>query len=1126
MVVDFREIKYDERPLLVLRNLDGTPIQPLTMAKNISCSLSYNEVSELTFEIPQIVNGIHTPCYDLIVGMRIIEWVGIGCFVLVNPSIQNDGISEIKQCKAYSIEYELTYKKIFIEEGTYNFWSPVESGNTILSMILEVAHGWTIGTIDERLIGKYRTIGVQNQNIYDFIKNSLQDKYQCVFEFDTYKKEINVRSVEDIVEESSVFLSTENLIKEISIEENTEDIFTCLDVNGADGVDIRSVNPMGTNKIYNLDYFMNTDNFDQSFITKWSNWKSAFEESQRPYFDLTVEKVIAEAQLEALRAELLSLEGTLEQYETQQSVYVEAAAQGIDMDKELAEIKEKIQEQKESIDAQNGKIESVESEIEQLLSKQIEINKKCSFSEYFTDEELALLNKYIKEDAINESSFVYQEVSSYTDDDISVSPENVTVEITASEITSSTTDSQKEIYSASKGNISITAGEDVVKADIVRFALSRKEDNSSVFTAYLGEGTLNDEKFPSGCVSLLGNILSIDSDLEEDSETGLSEGSRISFQATEAFFYFTKNATEYEKRSVEWDLFEYGTQILADVAWPTYTFSVDVGNFFAIQDFEVFKNSFKLGSKIYLKLPHGKVLTPITVGAEISPSSPETLSLVFSDTYSGNDGAFKLVDLLDQSISMGKTLSSNQQNFNAFIASGASTKVKDFIDSALDVSKNKVLSSSGQSIQWDGSGFRLRKMTDGSLDPEQIWMINNSIVFTDDAWSSAKMAIGKFEDTNLGTVWGIVAPSVVGTLLAGNNLVIESKKQDGGISVFKVDADGARLYNSRFDLVTDFGESKVGQISLAPSIGLLGGYTSSLPLLSFAENGEISGVYTERGDVISDLSALSKSNLPRANFWVDMLGNAYLRGTIYAESGQFKGVVNAQEFQLNGVNISNIFSATGNGNFDEDGVEGCDFLQIGNITIDGTTGSITFNGDPGIVQVQYGLSSAGPWQSEWNSGWVNVEVWARYSYNGGTTWGVPVLIQGKNGEDGSDGSDANVPDYIRSTYIDFTRVESPTIMGNQIQTLGSFQVGTGSRTSFTPTGFIGRARGSDANDQTTWGVAIASDYASEEDLGEKYIIVTTAGIRLQAGTNKLTLTANGVYINGEKFSGSSVAVFG
>lgn len=227
MVVDFREIKYDERPLLVLRNLDGTPIQPLTMAKNISCSLSYNEVSELTFEIPQIVNGIHTPCYDLIVGMRIIEWVGVGCFVLVNPSIQNDGISEIKQCKAYSIEYELTYKKIFIEEGTYNFWSPVESGNTILSMILEVAHGWTIGTIDERLIGKYRTIGVQNQNIYDFIKNSLQDKYQCVFEFDTYKKEINVRSVEDIVEESSVFLSTENLIKEISIEENTEDICSC-----------------------------------------------------------------------------------------------------------------------------------------------------------------------------------------------------------------------------------------------------------------------------------------------------------------------------------------------------------------------------------------------------------------------------------------------------------------------------------------------------------------------------------------------------------------------------------------------------------------------------------------------------------------------------------------------------------------------------------------------------------------------------------------------------------------------------------------------------------------------------------------------------------------------------------
>ena len=44
-----------------------------------------------------------------------------------------------------------------------------------------------------------------------------------------------------------VYLSTKNLIKEIEIEENTDELVTALDVYGADGVTIRSVNPMGLN---------------------------------------------------------------------------------------------------------------------------------------------------------------------------------------------------------------------------------------------------------------------------------------------------------------------------------------------------------------------------------------------------------------------------------------------------------------------------------------------------------------------------------------------------------------------------------------------------------------------------------------------------------------------------------------------------------------------------------------------------------------------------------------------------------------------------------------------------------------------------------------------------------------
>ena len=204
-------------------------------------------------------------------------------------------------------------------------------------------------------------------------------------------------------------------------------------------------------------------------------------------------------------------------------------------------------------------------------------------------------------------------------------------------------------------------------------------------------------------------------------------------------------------------------------------------------------------------------------------------------------------------------------------------------------------------------------------------------------------------------------------------------------------------------------------------------------------------------------------------------------------------------------------------------------MQIGNIIIDGTTGSISFTGDPGIVKVQYSLSKNGPWQYEWNGSWVDVSVWARYSYDSGATWGSPVLIQGKNGEDGADGSDANIPEYIRSTYIDFTRVESPTIMGNEIQTLGSFQVGIGSRTNFTPTGFLGRAQGLDAFGNETWGVALGTKYSNETNLGDIYLIVTDKGVRMTAGSHSLTVTGNGAFYDDLELgtAGSqAIAVFG
>lgn len=206
--------------------------------------------------------------------------------------------------------------------------------------------------------------------------------------------------------------------------------------------------------------------------------------------------------------------------------------------------------------------------------------------------------------------------------------------------------------------------------------------------------------------------------------------------------------------------------------------------------------------------------------------------------------------------------------YSAFMDSGASTKVKDFMSTALDVSRNAIMSSKDQAISWGDSGIRLRKWANDmktEYDPKQVWLNNNSILMTSDNWSTAELAIGNFYDENLGDCWGIVAPNIVGTLLAGSNLVIESAKQDGGVAVFKVDAEGCTLHNSNFSITS---ENTKTQILLDPMHGIMIG---KYPLI-------------DNEGTVDDSKKL---------FYADTNGNLTLKGTIYASAGEFTGKVTA-----------------------------------------------------------------------------------------------------------------------------------------------------------------------------------------------------------------------------------------
>lgn len=1176
MVIDLVKIDFSEPAVLLLKNLDGTPLCALGDALDVSATFNYNEVSELTFSIPAQVDGQPIAYYDLVVGMRIVDWVGIGQFILNNPQVTTDGVREVKECKAYSLEYELNYKTLYLDDGTYKFWDidTTKQADTILGILCSELPSWHVGNVDVDLTLKYRTLSVENATVYGCIKDTLQETYQCIFDFDTYARAINVRSVNSIVRSRPVYLSLDNVVKEIQVQENTDDLCTCLDVNGASDVDIRSVNPMGNNKLYNLDYFMQASYFSADMIAKWESWKATYEAKKEEYYQLTIDKVMKESRLEAERAEATELSNELVSLETLMATYVEllAARDDATVVAKLTDVKAQIEAKKAEQVAQEAVIQSLITDIEALYEQQVQVNQACAFSSFFSEDELLVLDRYMKYGTISEESFVYKEVGSYVADDQTVKGGGVQGTLVSTSL-EAVTSGDKVFYHVFDGTLNLsytdTDNQAVVLSAVVQQGAIENGGSDNLITAHLGSGTLirgdTAVSFQTACVTLILGAVTFSVDSTTAEEVTTSTVSITPDASTATRLYFSRDTSEFERRSVEWDLMEYGEQCLFDLCSPSYTFQIESVNFLALSDFVTFRNQLTLGDKVYVELSEGKIYQPILIGVSVSLDDMTSFTLTFGDKYASNDSSFKLVDLLAESVSMGKNVSANKKSYAAFVDSGASNSVRQFMKSALDIAQNALMNSSGQAFRADQSGIHLLKYADASnstYSPEQTWVINNGIYMTDDNWETIKLALGKITAEGLQSAYGINAEVLAGKMIVGESVLIESTKKDGSTSVFRVDADGAKLYNSRFDLVSDLGNGQSGHIALSPGaysdgsympIGLVGGISTSLnPLFAEDESSNIVGVKTKSGDILTDLSSLSLDDLPNASFWLDMKGNAYFKGTViaedgkfsgtvYATDGEFKGTVDASDFKLGGTSISNIFYTSK----DEDDPEK-DVLHIGNITIDGETGEITFNGSAEIVQVRYSTSKSASipdgWVSEWNSSWENsyTVVYAIYSYDGGKTWSSPMICQSKNG---SDGSDASVPSYITSTKITTTTIESPKITGNTIKALQAFTVGSDD------VGSMGYATGktivvSDGSAGTvvTHGVAMAAGAAAngviDYDTIGNYFIATDAGVRMQAsnstGTKKhsITITENGAFYDGKLIgtgsgSGETVtAVFG
>lgn len=226
-------------------------------------------------------------------------------------------------------------------------------------------------------------------------------------------------------------------------------------------------------------------------------------------------------------------------------------------------------------------------------------------------------------------------------------------------------------------------------------------------------------------------------------------------------------------------LYDRAEARLERVSSPTQEFDIDVENFIFAKDFEHWSEQLETGCLINVELDTDDIallfLSNITVNYD-----DHSLSMTFGNRFNKFDPKSLFDDVLGNISKSANTLNYLKEILYP-IKSGEFNAMKEALQTSRDLTMAGALASNGEEVVIDGSGYTGKKLLDnGTYDPRQVKITGKTIVFTDDAWESCKVAIGELlfgEDGE--SAYGVNAEAIIGDIIMGNNLrIIDGNGED------------------------------------------------------------------------------------------------------------------------------------------------------------------------------------------------------------------------------------------------------------------------------------------------------------------------------------------------------------
>lgn len=243
---------------------------------------------------------------------------------------------------------------------------------------------------------------------------------------------------------------------------------------------------------------------------------------------------------------------------------------------------------------------------------------------------------------------------------------------------------------------------------------------------------------------------------------------------------------------IKQDAMESGRIELRKLCQPRLQFSMDMANIYALPEFEPIVYQFQLGKIIKVGLRPDYIKQSRLLEVNVNFDDFSDFSCEFGELTSLRTQSDIHADLLSQAINAGKSVATNEIYWTRGADQATATDLK--IEQGLLDATTQIKSIDGtQGVVIDKYGIKLLKNNeDGSVDPHQIWMVNNMILMSDDGFQTSRSAIGEVTvDGN--TYYGLIAELVLAGYIEGSRIVgsdIEGGTINIGDGAFKVDERG------------------------------------------------------------------------------------------------------------------------------------------------------------------------------------------------------------------------------------------------------------------------------------------------------------------------------------------------